>query len=280
MNPYKSPLSLMFALLCTFSVFAQSENESSATKLKNYQTPGSILHTLDSKIIKQTYELAVSLPGDYAENPKKKYPVVYVMDGQWNFGIISSIAGKLIYDKDMPNAIIVGVTWTGDANVLRARDFTPYANKRLKNSGGAKKFLTAFERELIPLIESQYRTSSKRVITGTSLGGLFVSYALLENPMLFNKYIALASATGLIPDEMMEKKLKQLAASKLHKNTRIYIGCGSEDRCTETSKKFSAQLSALKLSNLEVKLALIPGLGHAGVEPIGYTYGLKLAFKK
>lgn len=271
---------LTLAALCAFSAIAQSANEPASTELKDYQTPGSILHMVDSSIIEQTYELAVSLPADYTENKKGKYPVIYVLDGQWNFSLITSITGKLIFDKDMTNAIVVAVTWTGDPNVLRGRDFTPSAVSRISNSGGGKKFLTILEKELIPLIESQYRVNSERILIGSSLGGLFVSYALLENPTLFTKYIASAAALPLLSDELMSQKLKQLAASKLGKNTRIFISCGLEDRCSETSKKFSEQLTALNIPNLEVKLMLIEGLGHTGAEPIGYTYGLKFAFKK
>lgn len=274
----KSFVTILVLWVC-FCASALAQSEVSSEALRNYQTPGSILHTINSKIINQAYELAIALPADYVENATKKYPVVYVMDAQWNFGIISSIAGKLKYDKHMPDVIIVGVTWVGDAGALRARDFTPSAVSRLPNSGGAKKFLKVLETELISYVDAHYRTNGERVITGTSLGGLFVSYAFLERPGLFNQYVALASSFQIMPQIFVEEKLKQLAAGNLPSNTRIYIGCGLLDGCAKSSEKFSKQLQQLKLPNLEVKLALVEGLGHAGIEPIGYTYGLQLAFK-
>lgn len=254
-----------------------------AAELKEYQIPGSKVHLVDSKIVGQRYELSVALPASYEEKPEQKYPVVYVMDGQWNFSIMASINGKLFYDGMTPEVIIVGVTWGGegdDANVLRARDFTPSAVPQIPNSGGAKKFLMALEKELIPYIEKHYRNNEDRVITGSSLGGLFVSYALLETPYLFNKYIASAPAYQLLPDELTTKKLTQFKTGKLLHNTRIFIGCGLLDQCAERSKTFSQKLNALKSKKLEVELYLAKDLGHAGVEPISYTYGLQSVFKR
>jgi len=255
----------------------------SAHELKHYQMPGSTVHEVNSKVVGQLYELAVSVPSSYSENTAQTYPVIYVMDGQWNFSIVRDITGKLNYDGVMPEVIIVGVTWGGegaDPGVLRGRDYTPSAIPQIPNSGGADNFLTALETELIPFIEQHYRNNEERIVTGSSLGGLIVTYALLEKPRLFNKYISSAGAFQVFSDDFLNKKLLKLANSKLHKNTRIFIGCGTLDQCENHNTNMVKELKALNLPDLDVKLQLAEGLGHTGVEPLSYTYGLKMAFKR
>ncbi|MGL1957318.1 MAG: alpha/beta hydrolase-fold protein [Colwellia sp.] len=273
---------LMSFVFYLSNVSAESPSDT-VKPLKSYQIPGSVVHEVDSEIVGQTYELAIAFPGSYGQKPEKTYPVVYVLDAQWNFAMISSIMGKLNYDGTVSEAIVVGITWGGegaDANVLRGRDFTPTPFAHIPNSGGGKKFLTALEKELIPFIEKNYRNNEQRIITGSSLSGMFVSYALLEKPALFNKYVASAPAYHTVPQKFFDEKIAKLADKKLSENTRILIVCGEFDICGERSKNFVGQLSALKLSNLSVTYKPIEGVGHAGVEAIAYTYGLQDAFKR
>jgi len=268
-----------FKILSILSVFFTLTV--SSHELKPYQTPDSTVHEVNSKVVGQLYELAVSLPSNYSKNTDQTYPVIYVMDGQWNFSFIRDIAGKLKYDGAMPEVIIVGVTWGdegADPGVLRGRDFTPTVIPQIPNSGGADKFLTALETELIPFIDKHYRNNEERIITGSSLGGLIVTYALLEKPQLFNKYISSAGAFQAFPKDFLTKKLAKLAKSKLHKNTRIFIGCGTLDQCENHNSNMSKKLKALNLPDLDIEFQLAEGLGHAGVASFSYAYGLKMAF--
>ena len=61
---------------------------------------------------------------------------------------------------------------------------------RFPTSGGADKFLKFIETELIPHVESKYRTEPYRALAGHSLGGLFAVHTMLTRPDLFNSYIA------------------------------------------------------------------------------------------
>ena len=59
-----------------------------------------------------------------------------------------------------------------------------------KGTGHAAEFLRVVESELIPFVEREYRVDPKfRVLAGSSLGGLFTLYAMLERPGLFQGYI-------------------------------------------------------------------------------------------
>jgi hypothetical protein len=122
--------------------------------------PGSQIQTITSSIIQQQdYELQIMLPADYGKS-NKNYPVVYVMDAQWDFPLVTSLYGQQYYDGFVPSLIIVGVTWTGkysNPDSLRARDYTPTLILQTPQSGGADKFLLFFKKELFPFIESHYR---------------------------------------------------------------------------------------------------------------------------
>ena len=54
------------------------------------------------------------------------------------------------------------------------------------------RYLAALEAEVLPFVESRYRTAPSRLLAGHSLGGLFTTYALVNRPDLFNGYIALS----------------------------------------------------------------------------------------
>src|SRR5688572_17385430 len=115
------------------------------TQIKEVVIPGSQVRTITSAIVKgQAYELHILLPGNYNQSTKK-YPVVYLMDSQWDFPLVKSLYGQQYYDGFIPQLIIVGVTWGGPRPMpdsLRARDYTPTWEEHLPQSGGADNFLS------------------------------------------------------------------------------------------------------------------------------------------
>lgn len=65
-------------------------------------------------------------PGGYANNTKK-YPVVYLMDSQWDFPLVELLYGQQYFDGLIPEIIIVHITLGGvnpNPGSLRARDYT------------------------------------------------------------------------------------------------------------------------------------------------------------
>ena len=90
--------------------------------------PNSELRSIESKSTGRTYDLYIRKPADYDNDKNKKYPVLYLLDGQWHFKLLDAVIGGLIYDKWMPDIIVVGITYSGDKpdyEELRAMDYTP-----------------------------------------------------------------------------------------------------------------------------------------------------------
>ncbi|WP_448564659.1 alpha/beta hydrolase-fold protein [Thalassotalea ganghwensis] len=147
---------------------------------------------IESKILNETRTIQVHLPRNY-ESDNKKYPVLYLTDGPYNFKHTVGSVDFLAENGRTPHMIVVGI-----GNTDRARDLTPsvLSSKKdkevFKTAGGADNFLKFFEQELIPYIERNYRTQPYRIFSGHSFGGLFAIHAFLTKPELFNAYIAVS----------------------------------------------------------------------------------------
>src|SRR4051794_1395206 len=73
--------------------------------------PGSQTRTFTSNIVNgQQYALQISLPASYAKS-NKKYPVIFLMDSQWDFPLVTALYGQQYYDGFIPEVVIVGITW-------------------------------------------------------------------------------------------------------------------------------------------------------------------------
>jgi predicted alpha/beta superfamily hydrolase len=138
----------------------------------------------------------VRTPAGYARGGGgERFPVLYMTDGDAHIQHTSATVSFLARNARMPEMIVVGVT-----NTDRTRDLTPTRverlpdnpNTRFPTSGGADKFLKFIETELIPLVESKYRTQPFRVLAGHSFGGLFALHTMFTRPELFNSYIAVS----------------------------------------------------------------------------------------
>jgi len=73
--------------------------------------PDTELRQLNSSATGRSYDIYIRLPDAYARDRGKKYPVLYVLDGQWDFKLLDSIQSGLLYDKFVPEMIIVGITY-------------------------------------------------------------------------------------------------------------------------------------------------------------------------
>lgn len=240
----------------------------------------SSLHQFQSKIVDDVYELRISVPEDY-EDDQELRPVIYVLDGQWDFTLVSDIVGKLAYNGLMPQAVVVGITWADSdfQPVLeRWRDFAPEPNADYPGSGGAANFMQVLETEIFPLVESNYRASTDRVLSGASLGGLFVSYALLDRPDLFLGYVASSGATSYAP-EYFTRRLAEVTPELLAKE-RAYFSVGALYDNEPEVRGFVGALEAILGDTPEIALDVVPGVGHTGNQPFAYTRGLIHAFER
>lgn len=150
----------------------------------------------------------VWLPPGYDEQPERRYPVLYMHDGQncfepgdASYGVAWEVhyaLARLIATGAAPPAIIVGVWNVAPRRFREYRPARPFAylseaarGRVLAGLGGeplSDAYLNFLVRELKPFIDGQYRTLPGREMTsimGASMGGLISLYALCEYPEVF-----------------------------------------------------------------------------------------------
>lgn len=245
--------------------------------------PGSEIRKLTSSIVSgQEYELQILLPAGYG-GKTKKYPVVYVMDSQWDFPLVKCIYGEHYFDGFIPELIVVGVTWGGinpNPDSLRARDYTPTNVKWQPQSGGADKFLSFMKEELFPFIETNYRADpTNRSLVGCSLGGLFTIYTMFTHTDMFTGYAAASPAVGW-DNEVLYKYEKDFAEKKLNKPVRLYMTVGDVERGRPIFEKMAAYMTDKRYQNVSIHPKVLENTGHSGTKGETYARGLQYIFER
>jgi len=263
--------------------------------------PGSEVRKITSKIVAgQEYELHIMLPGGY-ETSDKKYPVVYLMDSQWDFSLVTGLYSQYHYDGFIPELIVVGVTWGGEHpnyDSLRIRDYSPTklelvtlspeiygmmslsSSMRMPQSGGADRFLAFMKQELFPFIESNYKADGKnRTLMGCSGGGLFTLYTLFTQPDLFTGY---AAASPHIPwdNDVLYRYEQEFAKKRLLNPVRVYMTVGDVELTRPAFEKFSATVMARNYPSVRLQSKVLENTGHGGTKNETYARGLQYIFER
>ena len=270
-------------ILLTFQITGLTLAQTVRSSPPQVEILGTQLQHLNSAIVGQEYDLYVNLPRGYRDTTKT-FPVIFLVDGQWDFPLVQAIFGEQYYDGFVPAAIMVGITWGGvnpNYDSLRARDLTPTNVKQMPQSGGGPKFLKFIKDELIPYVEAKYRTTkSGRTLMGSSLGGLFTLYALFHETGTFDRYVLTSPSLGW-DNEILYTYEKEYAAKNKQLPVKLFIGVGGlEGGGPDELQKFIAQLKSRNYEGLELETRVIEGIGHSGSKAEGYTRGLQAVFAR
>ena len=158
-------------------------------------------HVLTSAVFGNERKIRVLLPAGYDEagNAERRYPVLYLLDGQNLFdACLSEVSHnewgadetvqRLVADKKIAPMIVVGVDHAGKD---RAHEYLPYKDF-IGNSGmdepAGKRFPEFMTREVMALVDATYRTlpgAANTGIGGSSYAGAASLYVLLAKPNLF-----------------------------------------------------------------------------------------------
>ncbi len=134
------------------------------------------------------------LPPDYQTQPQKRYPVIYMHDGQNLFDQTTSFSGEWQVDETLTalhqngnyGAIVIGIDNGGSQ---RLNEYSPWVNAQYGGGQGAA-YVDFLVNTLKPYVDSAYRTNSgpeNTVVMGSSMGGLISLYAHLREPQVFGK---------------------------------------------------------------------------------------------
>ena len=224
-------------------------------------------HTITSKVLGEERTVLIHVPEGY-ETSKEMYPVLYVLGGS---------AGDLVEgvqatsQRGVPSMIVVAIATTG-YRLNSSRDQVPGGG-----SDGAEKYLRFISDELFPYVEQRFRVENHRTLYGASAMGVFVLYALLEQPDAFAAYIA-SSPTVSYRYDYMAAKATRAARPRPRRDTRLYVVYGDKELpdVREGLAKYRPLLEALRSDILSVVIEDLPQEMH--VPSNSLSKGLKHVF--
>ncbi len=169
---------LFFLLLANISIQGQSENYLVNTERGSFY----------SEVLQMEKSYQVFLPESYNYSNASAYPVIYIMDGDYNFHYLTGVIEMLSnISEKIPEVIVVGISDNGNAGYRKDCTMKTEQNPE----GNTTTFIEYLDKELKPKIKKEYRVSSYEILIGHSLGGLFATNVMLEKPELFDAYIAI-----------------------------------------------------------------------------------------
>ncbi|PSK93140.1 alpha/beta hydrolase-fold protein [Taibaiella chishuiensis] len=180
-------------LIAIVSLMFSSTQARAQDDLPHREQEQKVIH---STVLKEQRSLWIYTPANYTASGEK-YPVLYLLDPDQNFAYVTELERFLSDRYRIPQLIIVGIV-----NNDRKKDFTPVhsllfegkTDSSLATTGGGKNFLNFIKDELIPYIDTNYRTQPYRILSGHSLGGLFTIYCKIAAPKLFQSQIVISPA--------------------------------------------------------------------------------------
>jgi predicted alpha/beta superfamily hydrolase len=203
------------------------------------------------------FVISVKLPSHYYET-NKDYPVFYMTDADWFFGIATDMA----YGMEMGQVdfILVGIGY-GDKVACR--------EKRLKDLGSDLNadgvpaytlYQSFLKEELFPAIEKRFRAAStNRTYCGWSLGALYANHMLYEQRDLFDNYILGGTRFPLDWPKHMKNSVRQPSNDR---PISLYVGLPEKDA---TREEYIAMINSLKnedFGDIFLRWEIYAGQGH------------------
>jgi predicted alpha/beta superfamily hydrolase len=285
MKLVRNPLPRFIVLALIFAFRAHSQS------IEPYKYAPSEVATIHSAVLSEDRKIYIHCPKLDSSDVNKRFPVLYLMDGENHFELLAQYVDYLSRPDVLaiPKIIIVGIP-----NTIRVRDLTPtqsildYEGKpdttgRYKLSGGNENFLEFLKKELMPFIDSNYKTQPYKLFAGHSFGGISSINCMLTQPNLFDAYIAVSPSFWWDNEYLLkltEKKLKSGATL----NKKLFYCNGNEGgRNSFFHKgllKFDSIIANKKIVDLDYKYKYYRNEMHMTVPIIAYLDALRFIFKE
>ena len=229
-----------------------SANNNKAVEIGQY-------HTIKSEILKSDRTIQIYLPDSYVLSDKK-YPVLYILDGQWHFTNGVAIQKSLRVPDLLPEMIIVGIQ---TANPLR----------RSLMYGEQDRFLNFIEKEVIAYVDLSLRTSNERILFGWEAAAFFSNFALLNKKQLFSA--AIISNGAYASEETVDEFSKITMPEKKY----LFIANSEKDIYSiQRSNDFVKLLKQKPLDNLNWKYQKFNDEIHESLAYVALYKGLRFYY--
>jgi predicted alpha/beta superfamily hydrolase len=255
----------LWVILLSTSVESLEPKEPKGEKI--FQQLGTS-YEIESKILKENRQILVHLPASY-HSSRKKFPVLYLLDGNGHFGHAITASAILGQSNLIPEIIVVGIPnnpGTRSRDLFRKRD----------------NFIRFFETEIMQFVNSNFRTSNHKTLFGHSAaGGFALSLLRGEYAHLFDHYI---TASPAISKNAVEE-FENLIDSDHKFDSSVYFSLGSFELEAEAIQPASVQalgqlLEIKKPENLDWQYHEFPEQGHMTTPYLSLYRGLVHTFAK
>lgn len=258
---------------------ASLEDASSPVPLDHLPALRGDYFPLRSQATGRTYHVYVRLPEGYGADPDRRWPVVYLLDGDSLFPLLAPTHLFLHYDEHLPDAVIVGIAYGSFEPSINKRniDFSAPGGDTPEGEGGAPAFLAFLERELLPGVERRHRTDpARRVLLGQSRSGYFVLWSALQAPDLFQARIASNPAFS-----RTREALFQLPAAHQRDDLRLVIASGARDEAfrMENATQWLSSWNARADRPWTLRHEVLPEGTHAASIGEAYRRAMRWLFK-
>jgi predicted alpha/beta superfamily hydrolase len=237
------PLKFTFLFLI-FQVFTISTAQKSTAS----QQVSSFV--IEAPQLNTTKKVWVYLPKNYSESTKK-FPVIYMHDGQNLFDVTTSYVGEWNVDETLDSikaqVIIIGIEHGGEK---RIEELTPFPHEKY-GGGKADLYMDFIVSTLKPYIDKTYRTKSNvknTCLWGSSLGGLVSFYGALKYPKVFGKIGCFSPSFWFNRKEIFDL----MEQTKSYK-TKIYFLCGDNEGDEDMIKDLKAMQYQINTKRCQCK---------------------------
>ncbi|MGO4720829.1 alpha/beta hydrolase [Stenotrophomonas sp. 2MCAF14_2] len=234
--------------------------------------------TIQSKALGETRRINVYRPQPWGLDPKTPLPVLYMPDGGIgeDFLHVAGLVQVLTGNGSMRPFLLVGIE-----NTERRRDMTgpsrdPEDQKIAPRIGGSAAYRDFLRDELMPQIRQRYATTDERALIGESLAGLFVIETLLQEPAMFNSYIALDPSLWWNHGALLSGAGKQVP-SVARSGARLFLASSGQPELAASSARLAALLQQASPATL-VKYQPLPEETHATIYHPAALQGLRTLF--
>ena len=256
-------------------------------------------YDITSKINGLSYRITVATPRN--SDPGKRYPVFYILDGNWYFlpavGIVPDMSEHLL------TPIFVGIGYpTEDGKEIdrrRTLDLTPPGKQKDSfgiPAGGGDDFIRVLLEEIKPFIETRYQVDQARqIIYGKSYGGLLVIHLLFNHPDAFQTYLISSPAiywdnsSVLAGEKAFTLKIKTSnlrlkvlitsAAEEQYRGSDPELQAEDVYRMVDNASELANRLATISPQNLSVTYAIFPDETHVSVSLASLGRALYFALK-
>ncbi len=231
----------------------------------------------------------------------EKASTFYFLDATANMPAAATMSYNYESFNYIPTAYFVGIGYKNEDGGLwkeenRTRDYTPVeftppkghflenSEKDWVGSGGAPAFFDVVQNQIIPFVERNFDVDkSDRVLIGKSTSGLGATYAALNQPGLFNRYVIISPAIWwddwMLPreDRWVMRSARDTSDVEYPSETRIYFAVGeAEERLDLVTDLYVLTNHIRKRRNehLKVYLDVLAGEQHEGIFPAAFMRGI------